>query len=199
MQRARVPLLSALLALLAGCPSMGNPPPGGGGSDGGGGGGPDASPTVDLCQDITCGAGTFCDPGTGECGTTCTPDRTVGDFDFCFSRSNDGYLVVVDYTGQGDLDLAASDVSVNGVSFDASPDYDAATHSFTVTASGLDPSKYSLLFRMKTTGGTSVRPLFIPMWIGSGMRYPDFGWKDAIPWCPETRSRPLGGLAVVEA
>ncbi len=178
MQCVRVPVLSALLALLAGCPSMGSPPPGGGGD--GGGNGPDGGTTVDLCQDVTCDPGTFCDPGTGECGTTCTPDRTVGDFDFCFSRSDDGYLVVVDYTGTGDIDLAASDVSVNGVSFDPSPDYDAAAHEFTVTASGLDPSKYSLLFRLKTAGGDTVRPLFIPMWIGSGMRYADFGWKDSI-------------------
>ncbi len=178
MQSARVPVLSALLAVLAGCPSMGDPPSGGGGD--GGGNGPDAGTTVDLCQDVTCGAGTFCDPATGECGTTCTPDRTVGDFDFCFSRSDDGYLVVVDYTGQGDLDLAASDVSVNGVSFDPSPDYDAAAHSFTLTASGLEPSKYSLLLRLKTTDGDDIRPLFVPMWIGRGMRYADFGWKDAI-------------------
>jgi len=134
----------------------------------------------DLCADVTCDEGQFCDGATGECGDTCTPDRVTGDFSFCTGTSESGYVVVVTYTGESEIDLATSQTMVNGQTVDLSGDYDAASQTFTINASDLAPSKYSYLFRMKTAAGGDVRPLFIPMWVGSGMRYADFTWRDSI-------------------
>jgi glycosidase len=87
--------------------------------------------------------------------------------------------VTVRYTGAGQLALDASEVSVNGEPFDAASVYDPGTKTFTIHATDLAPSKYSLLFRLRTDGGEDLRPLFIPMWIGSGPSYAGFTWHDA--------------------
>ena len=55
--------------------------------------------------------------------------------------------------------------------FDATGDFDAATQTFTLHADGLAPSKYSFLFRLATADGTALRPLWVPMWIGAGVKY----------------------------
>ena len=133
----------------------------------------------DLCADVNCGTGA-CDPATGKCIDVCTPDRTVGDFDFCVSPTDSSYVVVVKYKGSGPIDLGASDTRLNGASVDLSSAFDATSQTFRIAASGVSPSKYSYLFRLKQQGGQRVEPLFIPFWIGAGMRYADFGWKDAI-------------------
>jgi len=134
----------------------------------------------DLCADVVCDEGQFCDSATGECGDTCTPDHESGDFAFCTATTTTGYVVVVSYIGDGELDLAASQTRLNGADVDLSADYNAASQTFTIRASALAPSKYSYLFRMKTAAGGDIRPLFLPMWIGSGVRYADFTWRDAI-------------------
>jgi len=110
----------------------------------------------------------------------CTPDRTVGDFTFCAEPSGNAYSVVVRYDGTGTLDLAGSQVMLNGTDVDLSSSFDAPSQTFSLQASGLASSKYTYLFRMRTDGGADLRPLFIPMWIGSGIRYADFTWRDAI-------------------
>ena len=135
---------------------------------------------TDACGG-TCAAGTVCNESSGSCeAPSCTPDRTVGDFRFCFATTNDGYDVVVTYAGAGDLDLAASEIKLNGADVNLAGSYDAASKTFAIRARGLAPSKYSYVFRMRTSGGSPVRPLFVPMWIGAGERYADFTWNDSI-------------------
>ena len=139
-----------------------------------------ATCVADACGG-PCDAGSVCNPDTGSCEAPgCTPDRTVGDFTFCFETQDDGYDVVVRYDGAGTLDLAASTIRLNGADVDLASSFDAATQTFALRAAGLEPSKYSYLFRMRTEGGADVRPLFIPMWIGEGIRYADFTWNDSI-------------------
>ena len=134
---------------------------------------------MSACTD--CGAGQLCNESTGMCESPrCTPDRNVGDFTFCFDAIDDGYDVVVRYEGAGNLDLAASETRLNGADVDLASTFDAGTQTFTIRATGLEPSKYTYLFRMKTDGGADVRPLFIPMWIGPGLRFADFTWNDSI-------------------
>ncbi|HUH01888.1 MAG TPA: alpha-amylase family glycosyl hydrolase [Kofleriaceae bacterium] len=134
----------------------------------------------ELCADVVCDGEQICDPGTGQCGDTCTPDRTSGDFAFCALTSTDGYAVVVTYTGAGRVDVDATEIRLNGAAIDPAASFDAETQTFALRATGLTPSKYSYLFRLKTDGGVDVRPLFVPMWIGEGMRYADFTWMDSI-------------------
>ena len=108
---------------------------------------------------------------------SCTPNIDSGDFKFCAETYDDAYVVSVQYNGSGTLDLANSQILLNGAEVSAD---DASGNSLTFSASGLAPSKYSYTLRLKTDTGTDIRPLFIPMWIGSGMKYADFGWKDSI-------------------
>ncbi len=153
------PLSSLLLAvvvalLLGGCP---------------------ASQDVGLGDDVAC-EGDDCPPVSDAC----TPDRAVGELRFCTRRTVDSYVVVAAYTGSAKVDLAASDIRLNGASIDPTAAFDAATQTFTFTATAVEPSKYSYLLRLRTDTGTDVRPLFIPMWIGEGVRYADFTWQDSI-------------------
>lgn len=142
-----------------------------------------ASQDIQLCDTETACDGT-CNAATGECTDdppdSCTPDRTVGDFAFCARTTDDSYLVVAQYRGAGALDLAASDVRLNGSALDATAAFDADTQTFTFATTNVAPSKYSFLFRMRTTDGADVRPLFVPMWIGAGTKYAGFTWYDAI-------------------
>ncbi|MBA3451738.1 MAG: hypothetical protein H0T42_01425 [Deltaproteobacteria bacterium] len=120
---------------------------------------------------------------TGEClepEDSCIPDRRVGDFTICTRTTEDSYLVVAAYSGAGTLDLAASDVRLNGASIDVTQAFNTATQTFEIYTTGVAPSKYSLLFRVQNTADTEVRPLFVPLWIGSGMKYADFTWHDSI-------------------
>jgi glycosidase len=147
----RPPLL--LVALLAGCPG---------------------SQSVDLTG--PCNA-------AGEClepEDSCIPNRTVGDFTICTRTTDDSYLVIAAYGGAGKLDLAASDVRLNGESIDVTAAFDATTQTFEIYTTDVEPSKHSLLFRLQDEAGANVRPLFVPLWIGSGTRYADFTWHDSI-------------------
>lgn len=114
------------------------------------------------------------------CEPACTPDRTAGDFSFCIVTHASSYVVVVTYTGSGQLNLAASEIRLNDQKIDLAPSFDSGSQTFTIRASNLSPSKYSYLFRLKDQTGKNLRPLFLPMWIGDGMRYAGFQWKDAI-------------------
>lgn len=134
----------------------------------------------DRCATVSCQGEDFCDPLSGECVAACTPDRTSGDFTFCTSTTASSYVVVVRYEGSGELDLGASEGRLNGAGLDLEPAFVASTRTFRFAASNLEPSKYSILLRLRTAGGGHVRPLFVPMWIGEGIRYADFTWRDAI-------------------
>lgn len=157
-----------------------------------------ATDGLGFCEMIDCGNGTcdseantcLCDEGyvfdatlntcveVGE--EVCTPDRTVGDFTFCYTTTNDAYDIVVRYQGSGQIDLGASETRLNGTDVDLSGGFDATTQTFTIRAVGVEATKYAYLFRLVTTEGANVRPLFIPFWIGDGIRFADFTWNDSI-------------------
>ena len=109
----------------------------------------------------------------------CSDPRTVNDFELCVETTVDSYTVVARYIGAGKLALDQSTVTLNGQPFDAASDYDAGSQTFTIKASGVAPSKYSFLFRMQDDAGAALRPVFVPMWIGPGIRYGGFTWRDA--------------------
>lgn len=153
MSRAAA-ILGAIL--LAGCPSAQHPGVGDDDDDGG-----------------------PCDPGSADCPASCSDPRTVNDFELCTETTVDSYTVVARYTGSGKLALDQSTVTLNGQPFDAASAYDAGSQTFTIKASGVAPSKYSFLFRMRDDAGTALRPVFVPMWIGPGIRYGEFTWRDA--------------------
>ena len=136
----------------------------------------------DLCEDVMCEAGQVCDPLTGMCieGGSCEPDRQVGEFVFCYETTEDSLAVVIRYEGPGQLDLEASELRLNANGIDGSSGWNSATQTLSLAAANLPPSKYSYLLRAKTTEGQDLRPLFIPMWVGEGMRYSDFRWQDGI-------------------
>ncbi|MFW5740493.1 MAG: alpha-amylase family glycosyl hydrolase, partial [Myxococcota bacterium] len=88
--------------------------------------------------------------------------------------------LVIEYHGSGQIDLSASETRLNGADVDLSSTFDATTQTFRIASSSVEPNKYSYLLRLVTDTGEPVRPLFVPFWIGSGVRYADFVWKDAI-------------------
>jgi glycosidase len=142
------------IALLAGCPSAQDP--GLGGDDDGG-----------PCQG-------------DDCPASCDAPRAVGDLEYCFETTADSYTVIVKYVGPGQLALAESELRRDGAAFDGASAFDPATQTFTIQETGVAPSKYSYLFRMKTEAGENLRPLFLPLWIGPGTKYADFTWRDSI-------------------
>lgn len=114
-----------------------------------------------------------------ECPQACSQPVVVGELSMCSETAADAYTVTVAYLGDGELALEESEVTVNGEPVDVAAAYDAATKTFTLEDTGLAPSKYSALFRLRTKAGEDLRPLFVPMWIGEGTRYADFTWHDA--------------------
>ncbi len=134
----------------------------------------------DKCAGVTCDLGEVCDPDDGMCLEACTPDRTVGDFTFCTTTTSASYAVIVRYDGSGDIDTGQSQVLLNGAEVDVSGAYVAADKTFYLTSPTLDASKYSYVFRLRNDSGSAIRPLFVPLWIGDGIRYADFTWKDSI-------------------
>jgi glycosidase len=135
---------------------------------------------IDPCAGVTCGQGELCDPEDGSCIEACTPDRPVGDFEFCTITTKSSYAVTVEYLGEGELDLDASEVKLNGAEVDVSSFFEAATQTLWITSASLEASKYSYVFRMKDGAGNALRPLFVPLWIGNGTSYSEFSWKDGI-------------------
>jgi neopullulanase len=120
-----------------------------------------------------------CDPAAASCPATCTSPRAVNDFQLCVETTADSYTVVARYIGAGRLALGASTVTLNGAPFDATSAFDAERQTFTIQATDVAPSKYSFLFRMRDDAGHDLRPVFVPMWIGPGIRYGEFTWRDA--------------------
>ncbi len=122
------------------------------------------------------------DEGDGDGNPTdgCTPDQTVGDFELCFRSTATSYLVVATYRGTNPIDLATSTVRINDEALTAASVFDADTQTFTIRETDLAPSKYSVLLRLRTATGEDVEPLFVPLWVGDGMRYADFTWNDSI-------------------
>jgi len=120
-------------------------------------------------------------PGSNGSGSAegCGAFAPVGQFDLCTQTGSASYTVVVKYTGSGTLALDKSEIRLDEKPFDATASFDGATQTFTLHADGLAPSKYSFLFRLTTTDGTALRPLWVPMWIGPGVKYADFTWRDA--------------------
>ena len=123
-----------------------------------------------------------CDPEVESCPvpTTCDTFRPVGDFQLCTETSEASYTVVVKYTGAGQLALDKSDIRLDSRPFDVGSSFDKSSQTLTLHAENLMPSKYSFLFRLQTGDGKVLRPLFVPMWIGKGVKYADFTWHDAI-------------------
>ncbi len=132
-----------------------------------------ASDTPDLTDS--------CDPEVESCpvSMSCDAFRPVGDFQLCTRTGEASYTVVVKYTGAGTLALDGSQVRIDSKPVDAASAFDGATQTFTLHAEGLKPSKYSFLFRLTTDAGKALRPLFVPLWIGAGVKYADFTWHDA--------------------
>lgn len=139
-------------------------------------------PAPDLCEDVVCDAGLVCDPLTGSCveAGSCEPDRQVGDYLFCYETTDDSFALVIRYEGPGELDLDASELRLNVTEIYPGSGWNSSTQTLSIAADALDPNKYSFLLRGKTTQGEDIRPLFIPMWLGEGMRYSDFRWQDGI-------------------
>jgi glycosidase len=136
---------------------------------------------ADRCAGVMCGAGELCDPANGACMAACTPDKVVGEFRFCVRSTLSSYAAVVTYTGKATIDPKASQLRLNERDLTATElSFDAQSQTFSVQASGLEPAKYSYLFRLKTNTGESIRPLFLPTWIGEGIRYAGFSWYDSI-------------------
>lgn len=117
--------------------------------------------------------------GSSSSPDSCTAFAPVGDFDLCSLTGPASYTVVVRYHGSGTLAVDKSDIRLDSRAFDATSSYDTSTQTFTLHADNLAPSKYSFLFRLQTTDGTNLRPLWVPMWIGAGVKYADFTWRDA--------------------
>jgi hypothetical protein len=136
----------------------------------------------DLCHGVECGFGELCDPDDGSCLEACVPDRAVGSvWTVCQQTTPSSLAVVARYDGPGQLDLPASVVRLNDEVLDGDRvALDGESRTIAVTAASLEPSKYSVLLRMRTGGGDDLLPLFVPMWIGDGIRYSDFIWNDAI-------------------
>ena len=93
-------------------------------------------------------------------------------------KTADSYSFVLSYHGSAAIDFAASVITLNGVET-TDYEYDETTKKFTVSQSGLEPNKYSWLFRLVDENGNKIDPFFVPLWIGDGVDYADFGWRDA--------------------
>jgi glycosidase len=133
----------------------------------------------DMCAGVECGFGELCDPSSGGCLAACEPDRTVGDFTFCAQTTLSGSGVVVRYDGAGELDVGASTIRVNDRVL-GMDEVQVEGGAIAVVQGGQEASKYTYLFRMKNGAGDDLRPLFVPLWVGEGIRFADFQWKDAI-------------------
>src|SRR5690606_27319526 len=99
-------------------------------------------------------------------------------FEFCAQKTSTAVGMVVRHLGPGQLDLAASTIRLNDAELPAEGiAVDEASGALALSASGLPPSKYSFLLRMRSDAGEDLRPLFVPQWLGEGIRYADFTWK----------------------
>ncbi len=95
------------------------------------------------------------------------------------SRTSNSFSYDVVYAGFKTLDFDNSVITLNGKDVTDSVIYDEETKTFLIEESDLSPGKYSYLFRMKDEDGKNIDPFFIPLWIGDGIDFADFGWRDA--------------------
>ena len=93
-------------------------------------------------------------------------------------KTANSYTFTISYHGTTAIDFAASVITLNGVETD-DYEYDETTKTFTVSQNGLEPNKYSWLFRLVDENGVKIQPFFVPLWIGEGVDYAGFGWRDA--------------------
>jgi len=93
-------------------------------------------------------------------------------------KTDNSYNFAFSYHGVTPIDFSASVVTLNGIESNEYA-YDNETKTFTVSMTGLEPDKYSWLFRLVDDNGSEIDPFFVPLWIGPGADYADFGWRDA--------------------
>ena len=93
-------------------------------------------------------------------------------------KTKDSYSFTLSYHGATPIDFGASVITLNGVET-TDYEYNETTKTFFVTQTGLEPNKYSWLFRLVDDNGNKIDPFFVPLWIGDGVDYADFGWRDA--------------------
>lgn len=96
-----------------------------------------------------------------------------------YSRTADSLHFELVYQGTTPIDFAASKVTMNNEVQDASALYDEEQSRFVVNETSLSPNKYSWLFRLVDTTGSRIEPFFVPIWVGEGVDFADFGWRDA--------------------
>ncbi len=95
-------------------------------------------------------------------------------------RTENSYSFDLQYHGSAAIDFAQSIITLNGVPVEnASEYYNAETKTFTISKTDLAPNKYSWLFRLVDENGNKIEPFFVPIWIGEGVDFADFGWRDA--------------------
>ncbi|MDX9805384.1 MAG: alpha-amylase family glycosyl hydrolase [bacterium] len=136
---------------------------------------------VDECELLEGRCNTSDDCGMGyECdGTnTCVASEVELIVQNLVRTSNSLSFEVV-YSGANEIDMNESVITLNGVDVTDSISYDESTAIFTVSKTGLTPDKYSYLFRLVDAGGNEIEPLFVPVWVGDGRDFADFGWRDA--------------------
>ena len=94
------------------------------------------------------------------------------------SKTKNSYTFVLKYHGEKAINFAASKITLNGVK---TTDYlyNATTKTFTVSKNNLEPNKYTWLFRLVDSDGKRIEPFFVPLWVGEGVDFADFGWRDA--------------------
>ena len=131
---------------------------------------------TDLCNGVDCNGKGTCISHVGLCqcepewaGIDCSDSVSSSalSMDGDVTISDDGYSFKVKGSG-------SYQITRNGWPVDVSDTYNDSTETFTISKSGLAPGKYTYLFR----GDESVRPLYIPIWVGAGAKYSGFHWKD---------------------
>ncbi|HSA33442.1 MAG TPA: alpha-amylase family glycosyl hydrolase [bacterium] len=135
---------------------------------------------IDTCVPLPgrCNVVGDCDTDTETCDTashTCVDKNGMLVLDTAPELTADGYTFTVRYVGPGELVLATSKVTLNGAIITPSLSYEGTTKSVTVSKSGLSAGKYSYLFSCKNDSGSSLPPLFVPIWLETT----PFGWRDA--------------------
>ena len=93
-------------------------------------------------------------------------------------KTTNSYEFKLSYHGAIPIDFGASVITLNSVETN-DYEYDETTKTFTISQTGLEPNKYSWLFRLVDENGNKIDPIFVPLWIGEGVDYADFGWRDA--------------------
>lgn len=120
-----------------------------------------------------CGPGFECD-GTNSCVES-EAMLTIQNLE----KGKNSFSFEVVYSGLNEIDMDESIITLNGVDVTSSVDFDAGLSIFSISKTGLTPNKYSYLFRLKDEKGNTIEPFFVPLWIGEGSDFADFGWRDA--------------------